>query len=163
MLELEAGVDDGLVVQGLDEVVRVSDTDLVDESAGIGTAQDQAQLTDDAVEDLLGLLLQPVRVDRERDDVSVLDQRLGVLGLGGVVEVGVCVHTVLTLLENRMTQNVLGVVVGVLPDEGDRCLVLVRERTPHDRSTVGALESHLGCVPAEVSVLSSHFEGLLPD
>lgn len=82
VLELEAGVDDGLIDQGLDEVVRVSDTDLVDESAGIGTAQNQAQLTDDAVEDLLGLLLQPVRVDRERDDVSVLDQRLGVLGLG---------------------------------------------------------------------------------
>ena len=58
-----------------------------------------------------------------------------------------------------MTEHVLRAVVTVLPDERNRCLILMRESVRHDGSTVGANESSLGCVTTKVS---SHFDCLLP-
>jgi hypothetical protein len=76
VLQLETGEDDRLVCQRLDFTVTMLDGDVVDERTGIGARKHQADLTDDAVEDLLGLLNQLVGVDRQGRDVLVLDKRL---------------------------------------------------------------------------------------
>ena len=59
-----------------------------------------------------------------------------------------------------MTENVLGGVVAVLPDQRNRDLVLILEGVRPNGTSVGALEISLGCPTAEVGF---HFDYLLPE
>ena len=92
----------------VDLAVSVRDLDVVDQGARIGTRQDQGDLANDAVRDLLGLLDELIGEDRERGDVLVLHQRLRVLRLRGLVEISVAVRTLVTMLQDGVTQHVLG-------------------------------------------------------
>jgi hypothetical protein len=116
----------------------------------VGTRQNERDLTDHAVEDLLALLDQLVGVDRELVDVLVLDEGLAVLTLRRRVEEAVGVDALVPGLEDRVTQNVVGAVVAVLPDERNRHLVLVLEGLRHDGPTIRALETSLSRPTAEI-------------
>ena len=138
----------------------MSDSDVVDQSAGVGARMDQADLTNGSVKDLLGLLDELVSVDRHRSDIAVLNQSATVTAGLGVVEVAVRVHPIGTSLEKSVTKNIARLVVNVLPNERNLLAIHVLESLGHDRSSIGALEASLGCVTAEISF---HFDCLLPD
>ncbi len=155
LVDVEAVHDDDLAIAVLQLTVGVLDLDLVDHSAGVGTGEDQADLLDLAVHDRLALHDETVGVDRHRLDVLVLDVLSCVLPLLGVVEEPVGVDAVLTVLQDRVTQHVLRVVVAVVVHERHLRLVLVRERSGRDGLAVGALDVCLGGVAAEISF---HFD-----
>jgi hypothetical protein len=156
VLEREAGVDDRLVVEGDDVAVAVREANVVDQSAGVRTGEDEADLTDHAVRHRLRLLDQLVGVDREVLDVLVLDELASGVGLLRLVEIAVAVDAVVTILEDGMTEYVLRLVMVVLPHQRDRGLVLVLEGVGQNRPPIGALQVGLGGPPAEVGLLAVH-------
>jgi hypothetical protein len=154
----EARVDDRLVVE-LDLLVAVLENDVVDERAGIGARQDERDLADDAVHDGRRLLEETVGVDGERLDVVVLDELPGGSGLVRLVEEPVAVDAVVPVLELEVAENVLGIVVLMLPHHRDLHPVLVLERLGGDGATVGALDAELRDVATEVGLrLHCHFD-----
>src|SRR5437868_859530 len=102
MLKLESGVDDRFIVENVSRTVTVRNGDVVNDSARVRSRENKADLTDDAVEDLLGPLDELVGVDRQRLDVLVLYELLSCFGLIAVVEVPVAVNTVFPGLENSV-------------------------------------------------------------
>jgi hypothetical protein len=86
----------------------------------------------------------------------MLQELLGGLGLFALVEEPVGVDTFLTVLENGMTQNIVGIRVTVLPNQRDLRLVLMAEGPRHDGTTIRALEPRLGRPSAEICF---HFDG----
>ena len=151
-IELKTGVDDGLVLQLDGLAVRVLDREVVDDGTRIGASHHEADLTDHAVDDVGRLLHELVCEDGQRRDVAVHHQRLGVLSRVGVVEVTVGVDAIRSILQHRMTENVGGLVVAMLPDQRHGHLVLVLEGIRHDGPTVGALETGLSGPTAEVGL-----------
>src|SRR5215216_680772 len=153
-------VDDRLVRESLRTAVGVLNGDEVDQSAGIGTRENQTDLLDHAMEDILGLLHQLVGPDGQRVDVFVLDQSLSVLAGFGAVEEAVGVNAVLPSFEHDVAEHVLRVVVPVLPDQRNLLAVHVLESLGRDGPTVGALEPSLRGVSTKVRCF--HFGCLLP-
>jgi hypothetical protein len=150
VLERQVGEDDCLVLELVDGTVGVSHGDVVDLRTRVGAGQNQRHLPDHAVENLLALLDQLVGVDRELVDVLVLNEDLGVLTGRRRVEEAVGVDALVTVLENRVAEDVVGRVVAVLPDERNSHLVLVLEGLRHDGPTIRALETSLGRPTAEI-------------
>jgi hypothetical protein len=151
VLQLETGVDDGLIHVNIDLAVTVGDSDVIDQGARVGTRQDQRKLANDAVRDLLGPLDQTVGEDGQRGNITVLHQRLRVLTLRRLVEEAIGVDTLRTaVLEDGMAQNVLRRCVTVLPHERDSLGVLVLEGARQNRSPIRAPETELGGPATEV-------------
>jgi hypothetical protein len=159
MLELQTSVDDCIFVEHLFHSIAVADSDVLDESAGIGAGEDQADLTDCTVEDLLGTLNQLISPDRHHVDVAMLEKLTSLLCLLRLVEEAIGVDAVISVLENGMTQNVLRILVSVLPHERHLHGVLMLESARHDGTAVGALEPRLGGVAAEICF---HFDFSFP-
>jgi hypothetical protein len=134
----------------------VGDVHLLDERTRVRTREHEAELADHAVHDRPALLLELVGEDGKHGDVTVLHCLLEVLRLRGVVEVRVGVHTLRAGLEDRVTENVLGLAVDVVVDERDLHAVLMLEGIGKDGPPVRALESSLGCPAAEVSCCDRH-------
>ena len=137
----------------------------VDERSGVGSGDDQAELADVTVNDILatavGLLLQAVGVDRQRLHVAMLYQLLGSLTAVSVIEETIGVHTVLAVLQNGVAQNIGGVIVLVVPHDGNRHPVTVLESVAANRASVGADKVVSGC-PATKVILQFHFEHCPP-
>src|SRR5207344_2016822 len=131
MIDFETGVDNGLIFQCDQISISVRQCDVVNQSARIGAGQNQAQFTNETVKNLLGLLCQLIGIDGKRLDVSVLHQRPGILCLIGVIEVPVGVDTVVTILENSMSENVSWFTVTMLPNQRNGRLVLMRKGIFH--------------------------------
>jgi hypothetical protein len=114
-----------------------------------------------AVEDLLGPLNKLVSENRQRLDVTVLNERLGRLTCWRIVEESAAVHALVASLEDCVTQNIFRIVVRVLPDQRNGHLILVLEGLRHDGSTIAAPETSLGRPTAEIGFgkgcRSSHF------
>src|SRR5690606_30659252 len=135
--------------------VTVLNIDTFDVGARVGSRKNQTDFPDVAVENVLPLLLQVVGIDRQHVDVAMLDELLGLLPLLGVVEETVGVDASGPVLEERMSQNVTGSIVLMLPDERDLDLILMLEGPSLDGSTISTQEVMLGSVTAEVR---SHFD-----
>ena len=152
-----AGSDDDLVLCAL----TVGQVHKVDERSGIGPGDDQAEFTNIAVDHVLaaavGLLFQPVGVDRQGLHVAMLYQLLGGLAALRLVEEAIGIHAVLPVLQNGVTQDVGGVIVLVVPHDGNRHPVAVLESVAANRASVGADNVISGC-PATKVILQFHFE-----
>ena len=158
MCELLTGVDDAFVVEQI-HLVSVDETDLVDEGAGVGTLQHQAHLTDVPVLDVAGRVLpDAVGVDRHGVDVAMTNGLSGGKRMRRFVKGSVTIHAIVTVLENHIAKQVLGIVMVVLPYQRNGLTVLIDERILANDESVGAAQIVLGHVTAEVTL---HLELLL--
>ncbi len=157
VLKLKTSKDNGLVLKRLDVAIAVCNTNLVDQGTRVGTRKDQTNLSNNTVDNILATtdnrLLELVGVDREVLDVLVLNQKLSILTLLGSIEISVRVHTIIASLEDCVTENILRPVVAMLPDEGNGHTIHVLKRFGSNRPTVGALETSLSGIAAEISVI----------
>src|SRR6478735_1383060 len=159
MSEFQTGVDDRFVIERDHVTIAVSESNVVDERAGIGPRQYETQLTNHPVKHLLGLFDKLVRIDRKRLDVAVLYESLGIDCRRGLVEEPIAVNPVFTILENSMSEYVARLIVRVLPNQRNSFLILMLEGIWHDRPSVGALETGFGGVATKIWLpLCSHFE-----
>ena len=158
MCELLAGVDDAFVVEQID-LVAMDKADLVDECAGVGALQHQAHLTDVPVLDVAGRVLpDAVGVDRHGVDVAMANGLSGGKRMRRFVKGSVTIHAIVTVLENDIAKQVLGIVMVVLPYQRNGLTVLIGERILANGESVGAQQIVLGHVTAEVTL---HLELLL--
>ena len=156
-IELQTGVDDGLVFEGVLRPIGMLNRDTLDESAGVGARKHQTDLTNHAVHDSLRSLEEVVCPDGHHLHIAVLHCFCSVPSLGRLVEETVPVDAILTMLEDDMSEDALRISVSVLPDERHLHLVLVSERIRQDGSSVGALQARLGDVATEIRF---HFDFL---
>ena len=90
----------------------------------------------------------------------MLHKLLGGLSLLTVVELGVAVDPIVSVLQQRVTQHVVGRVMPVLPDQRNGSAIVVNKRPRTNCSTVGASQV-ISCGVAtevEVSLRNSHFD-----
>src|SRR3954470_9429957 len=114
----------------------MSQHNVVDKCTGIGTGENQAQLTNETVKNLLGPLGELICINGQGLDVLMLHQLLGVLALGRIVEESVRIHTVFTMLERRISEDIARLTMIVLPDERNSFFVLMLEGIWHNGSAV---------------------------
>ena len=143
------GVDDCLVLK-LDLVITMSNDNRVNKCSRVRSGDNQANFPDVSVMNVLALLDKLIRVDAQLGNVSVENKLLRPLGLRVVVEVSIRPDTVVNIGENRVTEDVVRVVVAVLPEKRNLLAVIALEGTGHDDSPVRALEAVPGCVPGEI-------------
>ena len=109
------------------------------------------------MDDVLVLLGELVSVDRHGVDVAVKNQLLGVLCSVRVVEVSVCVYSIVSVLQNGVAENVVGLIVPVHPHERHLMTVVLLESVVTNHSPIRALKVVLGGVTTEV-VVFCHFD-----
>jgi hypothetical protein len=139
------------------------EVDAINQGPGVCTREYETELLDVSVSHVnaggAALLDKTIREDREAVDVTVNYQLASRLSCRRVVEVGTGVNTLGTILEERMSENILRTVILVLPDERNFLPVLMLEGTIPKNSTVRAQQIVLGCPSTKVRYF--HFEDLL--
>ena len=148
--EFETSVNDRFAIDLCNRTIAVCDVDVVDQCTGVGARENKTDFTDLAVLDLLVLFIETVGVNRERRDVSVLDERLGILALVRLVEITVPVKVSITCFEEHVTENVDRFVVGMLPYERNFLPIHMLEGVRKNRSSICAAKVCLGGIPAKV-------------
>ena len=157
--DLLAGIDHGLIVKEVLSSIRMLESNVVDVGARIGAGKDEAHLADVTVHDVLVTLGQMVRVDRERGDVTVLDELLGVATHRCAVERAIAIDAILTVLQHSMAEHVVDVAMVMLVDQRHLLTVLIGEGVLQNGSPVGATD----VVPRGVTTeIIPHFDCLLP-
>src|SRR5690606_35577675 len=152
----DAVIHDSRIIKLFNRAICMLESHIVDEGSRIGAREHEAHLSDETMQNVLALLHELVRVDRKRDNVSVLHGDLGTLSLGRRIEETARVDAVLSMFKDCLAKNVLRIIVSVLPNQRHSHLVLMLESVGGDRSTIGTLQVSLSSVTAEVSYF--HFE-----
>ena len=159
-IDLLARENDGLIVQRLFKPVMGHD-DVVDECTGVSTRKHEAHFANNPVDDVLTALHQVVGVDGERRYILVQNERLGILTIGGLIELAVGVDAIRTILENCMPENVVDVGVTVLPAERNLLTIVTLEGVGLNSPPIAALHVGTRSVTAEVEFHSYPFLGCL--
>ena len=133
----------------------------VDKGTRIRRTDNQTDLSDVPVNDILaaaiGHLLQPIGVNGKHMHIAVLNDLLGFLAALGFVQETVGIYAVLAVFQNGMAQDVVNIVVLMVPNNRNRHPVAMLESVPPDSSSVGANKIVSGC-PATKVILQIHFE-----
>ena len=148
--DLLSGINNGLFL-----VLLPMTHDRVDVGAGVCSGQHKADLSDRAVQNIRPLLLELVGINTQRGYVAVLHKKLGVAAGFRFVECAVGVNAVLTVLQQRMAQNIHCIVVLMVPDQRDRLPVIALECVLADRASIGAFQIVTGSPATEIV---PHFE-----
>src|SRR5664280_1040190 len=121
----------------------MSDGNVVDNSARISTRKNKTNLTDCSMKNPSCSLNEVVCPNRHHRDVLMCNQSMSMLCLGGIIEESVAINTILTILEECMPEDILRIIVTVLPNKWNRHGVLMFERIRHNSSPIGTLEPRL--------------------
>src|SRR4029079_2418077 len=138
-VELETRVDNDFVIELNFVAIRVTNRDILNHRARIGTGENETDFTNGAVKNTTRTLDQFVSPNREHVDVAVPNQASCVESLARRVEESVLVDAVISVLEIGMTKDVFGISMAMLPNERNSRLILMLESTRHDGPTVRAL------------------------
>lgn len=131
----------------------MSDTYVVNVCTRVGPVDDKTHFSDCAVNHGRSSTLQLVCVDRQLSNIAMTDEFLGILSLWGIVEYRVGVDAVRSMFEFRMTQNIIRVIVEMLPDQWDDLSILVLKRSCFNNSSIRAFETRPRCIPSEIKLL----------
>ena len=153
MLELQEFTckDDG----GFIRIVRMLDYG-IDERTGISTGKNEANLSNYTMKNISAILLKLISHNRKRRNIAMVYEKLRDLTGFGVVKLTICVNTFGTILEKGMTQNIVRIVVIVVPNKRNRLAIAILERIATDGPTIRTLEIVSGSPTREIKLL--HFD-----
>ena len=106
MLQRSPGRIDDLIVDHGFCAIGVSKAQIINPSSGVGTSQDQTNLTNSTMNDVLCFLLKLIGIDGKGRNISVGDKSFGVLAFLGLIERAIAIHTIAAVLEKNMPENV---------------------------------------------------------
>ena len=139
-----------IVVKNGYAAVSVLD-DIGNDSAGVCTCDNQADLSDFSVFDSVADFVELVGIDGERLDVAVLNSLSSLVAAFCVVQISVDPHvSILVTVQEAVAEDVVDGVVAVHPDQGDLSTVEVRERAGSDDAAVTTPDVTLGSEASEV-------------
>ena len=128
----------------------------IDIGPRICSCKDKAQLTNLAVDDILAHLLKLVGIDGQRSYIAMLHESLSRLSSFGVVERAIGINAIVTILQQGMAQNILRIVMLVIPYQGYGSAVIVLECITSDSPAIAAQQIVSGCPSAEIVIF--HFD-----
>ena len=153
VMSKSTGADDSLGFVGGNATITMFKSEVVDVSFGVGARDDEGNFADDAVDNILGLLNQRIRIDAERGNVAVLDKRFCCLAILGVIQRTVGVNAILTILKHSVPKDVIGIIVNVLVNQRDNLAISIRKCVLHDGTAIRALQADLGGIATKVILL----------
>ena len=127
-------VNDQLVLNG-NAVIH----NRIDVGSGICAGQNEANLTDNTVNDIFSHLFQLICCDRQRDDISMLNQLFSSLTGFSIIEGAVGINTIVPIFQQRMSQNIILGIMLVVPNQAYSLAILLFKSILTDNSSVGAL------------------------
>ena len=153
-LQLLSGVDD----RAFAAVIITVSYNFLYVSPGVCSRKHKAHLTDIAVHYESTVFLQMVRIDGQCLDIPMLNKISRELSALSVVEFAVDINTLVPVFKPAMSENVVRVVVRMIPYDGHGLSVVVLERVAHYSETVGTADVVSRSPPAEVIDFLCHFE-----
>ena len=133
--------------------------DFIDQSAGVASGNYQAQFLDHTVHHGSARFLNAVCVDGHCINVTVIHAGLGSLTAGCVVQLDICVHAFLAVLQQRMAQNTFGCAMVMVPYHRNRLTIAVLECIRCNGQAIKALHIGFGRPTGKVIIkIDCHFE-----
>ena len=128
----------------------------IDIGSGVCSCKDKAQLTNLAMNDILAHLLKLVGIDRQRSYIAMLHESLSRLSSFGVVERAIGINAIITILQQGMAQNILRIVMLVVPYQRYGTTIIVLECITSDSPAIAAQQIVSGCPSAKIVIF--HFD-----
>ena len=133
--------------------------DFIDQSTGVASGNYQAQFLDHTVHHGSARFLNAVCVDGHCINVTVIHAGLGSLTAGCVVQLDICVHAFLAVLQQRMAQNTFGCAMVMVPYHRNRLTIAVLERIRRNGQAINALHIGFGRPTGKVIIeIDCHFD-----
>ena len=151
MVEFFTRINNCFIIQLIDVSIRVLNGDIIDHGSGIRTRQNQTDLTNNTMLDITTILTQMIGIDGKRIDVTMGNKFLCLLCSRRIVEYAIAINAIVTILEQCMTENVIGRIMIMLPNERDYISILFGKCIVHDRTTIGATNVVLSRVTTEIT------------
>ena len=152
MIEFLSRIDNSFIIQFIDITIRMLNGDIIDHGTRIRTSQNQTDLTNDTMLNITTILTKMVGIDRQGIDVSMGHKFLCLLCSRRIIEHTIAINTIITILEQCMTENIIRRIMIMLPNKGDHVSILFSECVMHDRTTIGATNVVLGRVTTEITL-----------
>ena len=133
--------------------------DLIDQSTGIASGNYQTQLLDHTVHHGSACFLDAVCIDGHCINVAVIHAGLGSLTAGRIVQLDVCIHAFLAVLQQCVTQNAFRCAVVVVPDDRNHLAIAVLECIRRNGQAIKTLHVGFGRPTGKVIIeIDCHFE-----
>ena len=152
MIEFFTRINNCFIIQLIDVSIRVLNGDIIDHGSGIRTRQNQTDLTNNTMLDITTILTQMVCINRQGINVSMGYEFPCLLCSRRIIEHAIAINTIITILEQCMTENVIRRIMIMLPNKGDHVSILFSKCIMHDRTTIRATNVVLSRVTAEITL-----------
>jgi hypothetical protein len=127
-----------------------------DECPGISASKYKTYFANFTVDDITAFLFESVCVNRQGFNIAMLNQFFCCLAGFGIIERAISIDAFGSILETCMTENFVGAVMLMVPNQRDFLSIVMFESVFHDNSAVRAFEIGFGSPAAEIIRL--HFE-----
>ena len=104
--------------------------------AGISSCMNQTYFTNQTMDHIATVLLQPVGINRKAGNIAMLNKHLGKLSILGFIEKSVRINTVFSVLQQRMSKNLMRIIVLMVPNQRHLFSITVLESVFTDRTSV---------------------------
>ena len=119
----------------LSEMNLLTITDMIERFAPQGV---KIGLSDHSMQNITARLLQFVRINRQGLHVTVANSFFRCQTRFALIECAIGIYTLIAILEQRMTQNIIRVIMTVVPNQRNGLSIVVLERILTNGSTIGA-------------------------
>ena len=152
MVEFFSRINNGFIIQFINIPIGVLNGNIIDHSTRIRSCQNQTDLTNNTMLDVTTILTQMVCINRQGIDVSMGYEFPCLLCSRRIIEHAIAINTIITILEQCMTENVIRRIMIMLPNKGDHVSILFSKCIVHDRTTIRATNVVLSRVTAEITL-----------
>ena len=114
--------------------------DRINECAGISAGKNDTYLTNLTMHNISALLFKPVSENRQSSNIAMFDELFGGSTRFCIIKGAISIHTFITVFEQRLTQNIIRIVVLMVPNKRTNMSVIMFERIFHDSPAIRAFE-----------------------
>ena len=131
----------------------------IDQSAGVASSNYQAQFLDHAMHYGSACFLDAVCVDGHCINVAIVHASLGSLTAGRIVQLDVCIHAFLAVLQQCVPQHIVGAGMVMVPHNRNYLTVTFLKRIRRNSQAIKALHVGFGRPTGKVIIeIDCHFE-----
>ena len=131
----------------------------VDECTGVCPSKYKTYFTNCSVNYIGSLLFKLVCINGQRRYVAMLNQKFSSSTRLGFIKGAICIYTFVTILQQSMSENFVGIVVLVIPNQRNRTTIIMFESISTNNSSVRALQIITSSPATKIKL--RHFDFLL--
>ena len=130
-----------------------------DRCTRVCTRKYQTHLSNITMNNIRHILFKLICINRERNDVAMLNKQFASLARFRVVKCAICINTFVTVLKKSVAKNLIWVIVTMIPNKRNGLTIIVLKSIFHDNSTIRAFEICFGSPSAKIEIF--HFDFIL--